>query len=102
MVSIPSRGFVVFYVTWEESINSYMAAPIVSIPSRGFVVFYGKMPKYTMTANQNSFNPLTGIRCFPTAGQSPDMASTGKSVSIPLTGIRCFLRRQYGSVDRRH
>ena len=109
-VSIPSRGFVVFY---DENASSNLAKSTVSIPSRGFVVFYAEplipvalptpilfqsphgdsLSFYAgywwdvMLDSRESFNPLTGIRCFLQEGTSTLTTRLREIRFNPLTGI---------------
>ena len=59
IVSVPSRGYVFFYLTVSEYVNSVFT---VSVPSRGYVFFYGiiKIVKRKVI----SFRPLSGLCLF--------------------------------------
>ena len=61
IVSVPSRGYVFFYLTVSEYVNSVFT---VSVPSRGYVFFYEEYKESKNKLENYSFRPLSGLCLF--------------------------------------
>ncbi len=92
VVSVPSRGLVVFITSSEHQVPAAWPM-LISVPSRGLIIFLldGSRPTARFTSRPRSFSPLSGDCLFLTRRHNHDARVLWHKASVPSWGLVVFL-----------